>query len=314
MKKVLNVLKNRDKLLLFLLQLKPFRILPDHIYLKIKYYLKIGKKLNLDNPKSFNEKLQWLKLYDRNPEYTQMVDKYQVRDYIKEKIGEDILVPLLGVYNNFEEINFDLLPNQFVLKPNHTSGDIFICKNKSEIDSKELKKIINKWLNRQYFWLHREWPYKNIRPKIICEKYLVDSSNEELIDYKLMCFNGEPKCILVASGRHSLTGLKIDFLDLEWNVLPFKREKPRSNKKIPKPKTFDKMVKIAKILSKDIPFVRVDFYEVNGQLYFGELTFYPGAGFEKFEPADYDYILGNWLKLPGSFEEKVTRRLEDHVI
>lgn len=258
----------------------------------------MDKALDLNNPMTFNEKLQWLKLYDRRPEYSNMVDKYAVRKYIAEKVGEELLIPLLGKYNNYEEIDFNSLPNKFVLKPNHTSGDIFICKAKSEIDHEELKRTINKWLKREYFWDHREWPYKNIKPMIICEKFLVDESGTDLKDYKVMCFNGEPRCILVASDRYSSTGLKIDFYDMNWNLLPFKREKPRSNKQISKPKSSSRMTEIAKILSKNIPFVRVDFYEVNGHLYFGELTFYPGAGFEKFEPEVYDYILGSWLQLP----------------
>lgn len=298
MKKIIKAIKKPRLILLYILNFKLFRILPDPIYLKIKYFISMGKSLNLDNPKSFNEKLQWLKLNDRNPKYTKMVDKYQVREYISKKLGDEYLIPLLGIYDSYDEINFGSLPDQFVLKPNHTSGDIFICKNKSKIDYKELKKIVNKWLKREYYWLGREWPYKNIKPKILCEKYMVDDSTKDLIDYKFMCFNGEPKCLFVGLDRHSKSGIKVDFYDMDWNLMPFKRHHPNSGKLLPKPKTFNKMVEFAKILSKDIPFVRVDFYEVNGKLYFGELTFYPGAGFEKFYPEEYDYVLGSWLQLP----------------
>jgi hypothetical protein len=190
-RKAVKGFRNPKLILLYLLNFKVFRIIPDKMYLKIKYRLRIGKKLDLENPKTYNEKLQWLKLYDRKPEYTMMVDKYEVRKYIAKTIGEEYLIPLLGVYERYEEINFDDLPNQFVLKPNHTSGDIFICKDKSIIDHVKLKKEINKWLKRRYYWVHREWPYKNIKPRVICEKYLQDN----ITDYKFMCFNGELKMI-----------------------------------------------------------------------------------------------------------------------
>ena len=272
---------------------------PGSLYLKIQYKNFIGKKLNLKFPETFNEKLQWLKLYDRNPKYTQMVDKYEVRKYIVETIGEEYLIPLLGVYDSFDEIDFDSLPNQFVLKPNHTSGDIYICRDKSQIDLCDLKRQVNMWLKRKYYWVHREWPYKNIKPRIICEKYMVDESGMELKDYKFMCFNGEVKCSFVCLNRNSSTGLNVDFYDMDWKPMPFKRHYPNSDTIISKPKNFDKMVKFAEKLSKDIPFVRVDFYETNGQLYFGELTFYPGSGFEEFTPEKYDYLLGRWIKLPA---------------
>lgn len=277
---------------------------PDEFYIKLQFKNFVGKELDLNNPSSFNEKMQWLKLYDRNPLYTNLVDKYEVRKYISEKIGEEHLIPLLGVYDSFEEIDFDQLPNQFVLKPTHTSGDIFICKDKSKINYGHLRKKVNKWLKRKYYYEHREWPYKNIKPRIICEKFMVDESGSELKDYKIFCFNGEPKCLFVALERHSESGMKMDFYDMDWNLLPFEREYPRSGKKIPKPKSFDQMVEFAKLLSKDLPFVRVDFYDVNGHLYFGELTFYPGSGLEKFSPEKYDYLLGSWLTLPENTPSK----------
>jgi len=300
LKRIKKAIKNPKLILLFFLNSRIFRLLPDDLYLKIKYRLTMGRKLDLNNPETFNQKLQWLKLYDRKPEYTQMVDKYEVRKYIKEIIGEEYLIPLLGVYDSFEEIDFDNLPDEFVLKPNHTSGDIFICKNKSKIDYKKLKKEVNRWLKREYYWLHREWPYKNVKPRILCEKYLVDESGKELIDYKFMCFNGEVKCIFVCSNRNSPLGLNIDIYNVDWNLMPFGRpNSPRTGVKIPKPRNFNKMIEFAEKLAKDIPFVRVDFYEVDGHLYFGELTFYPGAGFEEFTPEKYDYVLGSWLELPS---------------
>ena len=297
-KRIIKGIRNPKKILLFLLNLRLSNFIPDKIYLKIKFYLLMGKKLDLENPKTFNEKLQWLKIYDHNPKYSDLVDKYEVRQYISKILGEDYLIPLIGVYNSYDEIDFDSLPNQFVLKPNHTSGDIFICKNKNDINHEALKKEINKWIKREYYWLHREWPYKNIEPKIICEKLIIDESGEDLKDYKVMCFNGEPKCIFVCIDRHTPTGLKINFYDTDWNLMPFKRHYPNSEKMIAKPKNFEKMIEFSKVLSRDFPFVRVDFYEVNDHLYFGELTFYPGAGFEEFEPEEYDKILGDWIKLP----------------
>lgn len=294
---IIKALKKPKLSIIYILKFKIFGIISDSVYLKIKYKLMVGKKLDLKHPKSFNEKLQWLKLYDRNPIYTQMVDKYEVRKYIKEKIGEEYLIPLLGVYESFEEIDFDSLPNQFVLKPNHTSGNVYICKDKSNINYKNLKKEVNGWLKREYYWIHREWPYKNIKPRIICESYMVDESGTGLKDYKFMCFNGVAKCLFVGLNRNSPTGLNIDFYDMEWNQMPFERHYPRSGQNIPMPKTFVRMVELAGELSGNIPFVRVDFYEVNGQLYFGELTFYPGSGYEEFTPESYDYLLGSWLEL-----------------
>lgn len=299
--KVKKVIKDPKIILLYFLNSRLLRFIPDGLFLKIKFRLIMDKKLDLKNPKTFNEKMQWLKLYDRKPEYTQMVDKYEVRKYIGEVIGKEYLIPLLGVYDNFEAIEFDKLPNKFVLKPNHTSGNVFICKDKSKIDYKKLKKEVNRWLKREYYWLHREWPYKNIKPRIICEKYMVDESGTELKDYKFMCFNGQVKCIFVCTNRTSPTGLNIDIYDVAWNLMPFGRpNQPGTGVKIPKPKNFDKMIKYAEKLAENIPFIRVDFYETDGQLFFGELTFYPGAGFEEFSPEFYDSILGGWITLPGN--------------
>jgi hypothetical protein len=275
-----------------------FNCLSDRTFIKYAYFRQMGRRLNLRNPKSFNEKLQWLKLYDRNPEYTRLVDKYEVRHYITNKIGAEYLIPLLGVYNNFEDIDFSKLPKQFVLKCTHDSGGVVICKNKDQFNIDKARETINKHLSKNYYYAWREWPYKDIRPRIICEKYMVDESGTELKDYKFMCFNGEAKCLFVGLNRNSPAGLNVDFYDMNWIPMPFERKYPSSGKITPKPKTFNKMVKFAKELSENFPFVRVDFYEVNGQLYFGELTFYPGSGYEEFTPESYDYLLGSWLELP----------------
>jgi hypothetical protein len=275
-----------------------FRILSDKTFLKLQYKLIIGKKLNLKNPKTFNEKLQWLKLYDRNPAYVSLVDKYAVRKYIENTIGSEYLIPLLGVWESFDDIDFKKLPNQFVLKCTHDSGSFYICKDKNNIDKNMLKQKYDNHMKRNMFWHAREWSYKIVKPRIICEKYMVDDSGIELKDYKFTCFNGEVKCSFVCLNRNSRNGLNVDFYDMDWKPMPFERHYHNSGTIIPKPKNYNKMVEFAEKLSKDIPFVRVDFYETNGQLYFGELTFYPGAGFEEFTPESYDALLGSWIKLP----------------
>jgi hypothetical protein len=257
----------------------------------------MNKKLNLLNPSTFNEKLQWLKLHDRNPLYTSYVDKYEVREFIEKTIGKECLVPLLGVYDEVEDVDFSILPDQFVLKPTHTSGNVIICRDKTKLDLIETKKTLIKWLKREYFWYQREWPYKNIKPRIICEELLVNETQEDLIDYKILCFNGEPKCLFLCTDRRSLSGLKVDFYDLNWNPLPFERHYPKSGKLIEKPECLEELLELSKTLSRGIPFVRVDFYIVNKQIKFGELTFYPGSGLEEFSPESFDYLLGSWIDL-----------------
>ena len=271
--------------------------LNDESFLKKAFRCYMGKELNLDNPQTFNEKLQWLKLYDRKPEYTTMVDKYAVKKYVADIIGEEYIIPTLGVWNPFDEIDFDKLPNHFVLKCTHDSGGIVICKDKNKLDLKSAKKKIEKCLKRNYYWSSREWPYKDVKPRIIAEPYMEDSKAHELIDYKFMCFNGKVKCSFTCSERFSKDGLKVTFFDKDWNVMPFERHYPVSKDSPKKPINYDKMIQFSEQLSKGIPFVRVDFYEINGQLYFGELTFYPGGGFEEFTPEEWDYKLGDFLKL-----------------
>jgi hypothetical protein len=296
--KIKKAIKNPNLIMLYILGLKIFRIVPDETFLKIKYGLRVGQKLNLGDPKTFNEKLQWLKLYDRKPKYTSMVDKFAVRKHIAKTIGEEYLIPLLGVYNGYSEIDFDSLPNEFVLKPSHTSGNVFICKNRSKIDHLKLKNEINEWLNREYYWIHREWPYKNIKPRIICEKYMVDESGKELKDYKFMCFNGEPRIIQVMSERKNGQYL-INHFDLEWNEIDISRKTLKKNPRIPaKPKNLGRMTEISKILSKDMPFVRIDLYETKEGLYFGEITFFPVSGFMDFLYEKHDHLLGSWITLP----------------
>lgn len=298
MDKIINYIKEPSRIL-YALNNKGLIYLDDKTFLKYRYYYTFKKKLNLENPRTFNEKLQWLKLYDRNPEYTKMVDKYEAKKYVANIIGEEYIIPTLGIYDKFEDVNFSKLPNQFVLKCTHDSGGLIICKDKSELDLKDAKKKINKFLRKNYYYEGREWPYKNVKPRIIIEKFMQDENKQELKDYKLMCFNGKVKCIFVCSNRDTEIGLNIDIFDTNWNKMLFGRiNHPNSKIPIAKPYNLDKMIMLAEKLSKDISFIRVDFYEINGKIYFGELTFYPAAGFEKFEPEEYDKILGDILELP----------------
>lgn len=269
----------------------------DKKYLKKKYNSVMHKELNIDNPQTFNEKIQWLKLYDRNSEYVKLVDKYEVKKYVADIIGDEYIIPTLGVYNKFKDIDFDKLPNSFVIKCTHDSGGIAICKDKNIFDTTFAKNKINKSLKRNYYYSGREWPYKNVKPRILVEKYMKDNFSQELIDYKVLCFNGIPKIIFTCTDRYT-DGLKVTWFDLNWNKLPFERHYPASNKIIKKPKNLEKMIDFSKKLSKNIPFVRMDWYEINGKLYFGEYTFYPGSGMEEFTPEEWDYKLGELINLP----------------
>jgi hypothetical protein len=256
----------------------------------------LGYKLNLKNPKTYNEKLQWLKLNDRKPEYVQMVDKYEVRKYVADKIGEEHLILLLGVWDTFDAINFDKLPDKFVLKNTHDSGSVYICNGKQNFDVRDAKKKISKALKRNYYYSRKEWPYKNIKPRIIAEQFMVDESGKELKDYKFFCFDGVPELFYVATDRPHDT--RFDFYDINFNHLPFKQVHPWSTKNIVKPEGFSEMLEIAAKLSQNIPHVRVDLYNINGKIYFGELTFFHEAGLGPFKPEVWDKILGDKLKLP----------------
>lgn len=290
-------LLNPSRLVLRIMDSNFSRILGNKTYLRIYFKYKMGYKLNLKNPKTFNEKLQWLKLYDRNPEYTMMVDKYEVRKYIKEKIGEEYLIPLNGVYDKFEDIDFDKLPNQFVIKCNHDSGGLVICKDKSKLDIEFARKKINRSLRTNYYYSGREWPYKNVKPKILIERYMEDKVDKELIDYKLYAFNGKVDYVMVCFDRFN-GGTKFIYFDRNWNMKKTFSDdgiKYGDSVKLRKPKNLGKMFKFASILSKNIPFVRVDFYEVNGKLYFGELTFFPSSGFDNTRTKDAVNYLNNEL-------------------
>lgn len=270
----------------------------DKKYLQKLYKAAFGKELDWDNPQTFNEKLQWLKLYDRKPIYTTMVDKYEVKKYVAEKIGEEYIISTLGVWDNFDDIDFDKLPDQFVLKCTHDSGGLVICKDKRKLDIATAKKKMEKALRTSFYSEFREWPYKDVKPRIIAEQYMADESGG-LIDYKFFCFDGVPRIMFIATDRENPNEeTKFDFFDMDFNHLDIRNGHP--NAKLPprKPKRFELMKQLASKLSNGIPHVRVDMYEVNGKVYFGELTFYHWGGVVKFEPDSWDKILGDWLVLP----------------
>lgn len=271
--------------------------MPDKPYLQIFYYAEFGKFIDFKNPKTFNEKLNWLKLYYRRPDFITLVDKYEVKKYIADKIGEQHVIPTLGVWDKFEDINFNELPNQFVLKCTHDSGGLVVCKDKSKLNLKEVKAKIEKSLTNNYYLWTREWPYKGVKPRIIEEKYMEDQETGELRDYKFFCFNGEPKLMFVASER-GLKNTKFDFYDMQFHHMNIVQHYPNSECSIEKPEHFEKMVMLAEKLSAGFPHVRVDFYEANGQVYFGEMTFYHFGAIVPFETEEWDKKIGDWLVLP----------------
>lgn len=272
--------------------------MPDEKFLKQKFECRMGYPLNLKNPLTFNEKLQWLKLHDRRKIYTTMVDKYAAKEYVARIIGKQYIIPTLGVWDNFDEIDFEKLPNRFVLKCTHDSGGLVICKDKKCFDCVAAKKKIMKSLKRNYYYLGREWPYKNVTPRIIAEKYMEDEDGTELKDYKFFCFNGKVKFLYLSEGLSNHKTAKISYVTLDWKQAEFYREDYQPFDELPqKPVNFDKMIEFAEILSKDIPFLRVDFYEINEQLFFGELTLYTGSGFTRFVPEEWDRRIGEYIDL-----------------
>ena len=276
-------------------------LVSDEHFLKWSYYLTFHRKLDLKNPKTYNEKLQWLKLYDRHEEYTQMVDKYEAKEYVASIIGKEYIIPTLGVYNSFDEIDFDKLPDQFVLKCTHDSGGVAICKNKATFDFNAARKLLSRNLKRNKYSTSREYPYQNVKPRIIAEAYMEDESGYELKDYKFFCFDGDVKLLFVAADR-GVKGeeTKFDFFDTEWNHLPFTNGHPNSTRPVRKPENLEEMISIAKKLSERIPHVRVDLYNIRGKIYFGELTFFHWSGMTPFDPEEWDYKLGEYIHLPVS--------------
>jgi len=276
-----------------------YNSMPDDEYLKRMYKSYFGKDLNLDVPTTFNEKLQWLKIHDRKSQYTMMVDKYESKKFIASVIGDQFVFPTIGVWEKFEDINFDTLPNQFVLKCTHDSGGLIICRDKEKFNKRVARKKINGCLRHNYFWFGREWPYKNVKPRIIAEKYMEDSITHDLRDYKFFTFNGVSKALFIATDRQTKgENTKFDFFDMDFKHLNIRNGHPSASTPPKKPENFEKMRLLAERLSVDIPQLRIDFYEVNGRAYVGELTFSHWSGFIPFEPEEWDRVFGDWIKLP----------------
>ncbi|MGF0031917.1 ATP-grasp fold amidoligase family protein [Bariatricus sp. SGI.154] len=287
-----------DKKMKIIKKLNIEKLLPSRMIIPIYYEYHMGQKLDLKNPKTFNEKLQWLKLYYKNPIMIKLVDKIEVRNHIKEVLGEEYLIPLIGIYNCFDEINFDELPNQFVIKCNHDSGSYILCKNKKDFDIQSARSKINEHMKENYFYRWREWPYKSVKPKILIEKYMSDFEKNTFDDYKFLCFNGVADNVMVCTGREE-GNTKFHFFDKEWN---FKRynytglNEPEGYT-MKKPEYMDEMFEIAETLAQDFPCVRVDLYCANNKIYFGELTFFPQAGLDSKLLKSTDRLWGDKITL-----------------
>lgn len=275
-----------------------YKHMDDTTYLKKFYMRAFDKKLNLENPKTFNEIIQWMKINDHNPLYTTLVDKYSVKKYVADKIGEEYVIPTIGVWNHAKDINYNQLPDQFVLKCTHDSGGIIICKNKKNLDINKTNLKLEKHLKRDFYYYSREWPYKDVKRRIIAEPYLEDTLTGELRDYKFFCFNGDVKLLFVASGRQNKEiGTRFDFFDEKYNHLDLINGYPNADTIPDKPQSFDRMLEIARELSRGFKQVRIDLYEVDGKTYFGEFTFYHFSGLVPFKPEVWDKKMGSWINL-----------------
>ena len=292
------MLNNFQKKIVFSLSRRGFfNWFPDKWYISLMYYARLDKKLNLNKPCTFNEKLQWLKLNERNIAYAKFVDKYEAKELVGNIIGKEHIIPTIGIWNKFDDINFEQLPNEFVIKCTHDSGGIIICKDKDSFNIQEAKKKINKCLKKNYYWHCREWPYKSVTPRIIVENYIKVSNNNELNDYKFFCFNGKVKFFKIDFDR--FIQHKANYYDTKGNLLPFYEEICPSNpdKKLEMPENLNEMIKLAELIAKNHLFLRVDFYDVNNIIYFGEITFYPASGFGKILPEEWDFKIGKLLDL-----------------
>ena len=272
--------------------------MPDEMYLRLVFRGETGTKLQLNPPVRYNEKLQWLKLHDRRPEYRTMVDKYDVKPFVAEKIGEKYLIPTLGIWSRAEDIDFDALPNRFVLKCTHDSGSVVICRDKSSFDIAKACSSLNRHLKKTPYWFGREWPYKDLTPRIIAEAYIEDADGDQP-DYKVMCFGGKAKLIEFHTGRHNGNHTQ-DFYDTSWHKTKIvQRCVPLSGNEYPKPICLTEMLQMSEKLSVGLPQLRVDWYVIDGKLLFGEMTFFDASGFELFEDPQVDLQLGSWIDLNG---------------
>ena len=304
MQKIISIINNyikKPNLLGIAILSRLSSIIPDKLCLKWRFRLQMGYKLDLKNPQTFSEKLQWLKLYNRKPAYTQMVDKFAVKEYVAKIIGEEYIIPTLGVWDKFDDIDFNKLPNQFVLKTTHGGGNtgVVICKDKSTLDKDAAKRKLNRSLKSDIYRTLKEWPYKDVKKRIIAEKFIDSEGHQDLPDYKFYCFDGDPTYCQVIRDRN--TKETIDFYDTEWNHMPFVGLNPVAKnglKSVMKPKHLSEMVNICQKLATGIPFSRIDLYLVNEKIYFGEITFFPASGLGEFTPKEWNYKLGEWIKLP----------------
>ena len=297
--KLVKLIKNPSIIITRMNMKGLFNWMSDKAHISFLYLCYMHRKLDLKNPKSFNEKVQWLKLNCKNDELMNMVDKYNVREYISRQLGEEYLVPILGVWKSPNEIEFDKLPDKFVLKCTHDSGGVVICQDKKNFDTDKAKKKLTKALKRNYFYNTREYPYKNIQPRIIAEKFMDDGEGNVPNDYKILCFNGIPQNIMICTGRKN-GHADYYFFDFEWNFLPYNKVDKLlpSNFSMPKPINLDKMYEFAKKLSKEYILSRIDFYEIQGHLYFGEITFFPASGYDRDITRETDLFFGKKIKLP----------------
>ena len=276
-----------------------FKHLPDSLYLKIQYRAIMGDRLNLNHPKSFNEKLQWLKIHDRKAEYIQYADKYCVRDFVKRIIGEQYLVKLLGTWDNADNIDYSILPNQFVMKGSHDSGSVVVCRNKEILNTETTTKEMREVLKKNNYYYGRDWPYKDIKPRIIAEEFL-DNGPKGLIDYKFYCFHGEPKFLYISQGLENHSTAHITFYGLDKVKMPFQRADYPTHEVEPVfPKNFDDMIGIARKLAIAVnaPFIRIDLYNIKERILFSEITFRPCSGYMRFTPKEWDYKVGAMLHL-----------------
>lgn len=293
-----KMLTNSDFRFMIFANLGLKKNVPGDVFLKRLYRFKMGRELNLEQPELYTEKLQWLKLYDHRPAYTTLVDKYAVKQYVADKIGSQYVIPMLGAWDRVEDIDFDGLPDRFVLKTTHDSGGIVICRDKNTLNIPEAKRKLNYFLNRNYYYQNREWPYKHVPHRVIAEAYMEDSTTRELRDYKFFTFGGEPKVLYIAQGRGRGEPTVADFFDMDFHHLPFTIDHDTAPVPPEKPRCFEEMKRLAAILSEGTPQLRVDFYEVDGKVYFGEMTFFHCSGMEAFHPEEWDRKFGSWVRLP----------------
>lgn len=298
MQTIVNLFKQPRRFFLAVLR-KSWFLYPDRLFLRLLFYLKTGKILHLNSPRTFNEKLQWLKINNRNPEYKKMVDKYAVKEYVADIIGKEYIIPTLGVWEKPEDIGWDNLPNKFVLKTTHGGGGVgvVVCKDKRTIDRKRVVEKLNRSLKTDVYKLYREWPYKNVPKRIIAEQYLEpDPQVKDLPDYKFLCFNGEPHIIQLDFDRFN--GHKKNLYSPDWKLLPFGFNFPSHPEiRFEKPQKLDEMLEIARKISKGHRFLRVDLYWTGEKIYFGEITFFPASGLGVFTPREWDEKVGDLIKL-----------------